>query len=231
MKLFATLIFLALCVSAHAECSDFTINSKACLHDTTYSYPQYSDGIEMNVGERACRVYEYGKLFEVVVTKKQGVEIALMLPKRVCREIAAIDTVKVRHTTKVIKGVDRHCCDLEWHSPSSRTMCYEYPKSSEAYRCRTYRDSVWYTKKFAITYSDSMDLVWDFESELLTHQVKQTPNAFVENDTLELYRDSGTLRYRGWVRIQDTLVVTKGYCYNEQGTKPTRKTNNADLCK
>lgn len=61
------------------------------------------------------------------------------------------------------------------------------------------------------------------------YTVRVTSDVFYEASVIELYREDGTLRYKGRVLLSDSSVSTSGDCYNKKG-KVTRHTNNADLC-
>lgn len=240
--LFYSLIFLGT-LFASIKCPDFSVNSKACLRDTTNSYPIYSNGEEMNVGEAVCRTLKENTLVELTTKTKQGIEVALSVFEQVCRVIDSIQIIQIPQTTKA-ERIDKECCynmyvrDFEQFGAKEKEKHINgslYQGCIHNYRgsynsCKYNVDSTYFIPKYETVYGDSSYIVPNFNKGII-YTIKQTESAFLEGDTIELYRKNGTLRYRGFVNIIDSLVITKGQCYNAQGTRPSRKTNNADLCK
>ena len=60
--------------------------------------------------------------------------------------------------------------------------------------------------------------------------LNKTKDVFFSDGVVELFREDGSLRYRGKLVI-DSRVATSGDCFDKAGAKPTRHTNNADTCK
>ena len=61
--------------------------------------------------------------------------------------------------------------------------------------------------------------------------IRKTDDMFYDDDTVELFRKDGSLRYRGKVKFDEESVSTSGDCYDKIGATPTRHTNNANTCK
>lgn len=61
--------------------------------------------------------------------------------------------------------------------------------------------------------------------------IQKSYKVYHKGDYIELYRNNGTLRYKGRVDVSDDAVWTSGECYNKNGSAPTRHTNNADICR
>lgn len=219
------------------NCKDWSNNSDNCLIDTVMEVPRFSNTEEtFSVGARACRTYN-DKYYTVgdSIVQKNGLVVRFKLPQRVCRDIVDISTIKIPHTVRVPRyTVNRTCCDNSWTQYSYRQECYRGELSTYCTKV-SYIDSIYYTNKFQITYSDSADITHDYAIEKA--RIELDPDYFVEGDIIEIYREDGTIRYKG-----DLIFVpgdeenfpsykTRGWCYNKTGTKEVRKTNNVSLCK
>lgn len=84
--------------------------------------------------------------------------------------------------------------------------------------------------EYDVYYSDSTDYREDKFSDIKV-ELHLNLNVFYDDGIIELYRDDGSLRYKGKLKIEpdESHISTSGDCYNKKG-KVTRHTNNADLC-
>jgi hypothetical protein len=227
-------IILFISTNAWSVCTDFSKNSNYCLHDTTLNWPTYSNGDNFEIGNGVCTPYNNGEYQEVISSTIQGINISLQFPQKVCRNISHIELTRLSDVIKV-KRINSNCCRIAT-ACSGCSRGYVNDNYAECMigisygQCQYYGDSTVYFNAHITTYSDTMQIVSDFSKDP-KHIIKQSSNAFLNGDTIELYRNDGSLRYKGFVNVVDSLVITKGQCYNKLGSKPIKKTNNADFCK
>lgn len=217
------LLILAITVYAFSYCPDFKENSPRCLRDTTVNLPTYSDGSYMKKGESVCKRDTY---VETDTLQLQGVTVSVNYMTKVCRKIIGFGKVT---------RLDFDCCsdyaarERKYTKDSNKKPMDVY---SDAYgKCIHYEYTPCVNTDGYITgYDEKYDIEYDYKDKRLF--IKESPNAFVSGDTIEMFRDDGTLRYRGFVSIKNNdILITKGDCYNKSGTSKTRMTNNASLCK
>jgi len=218
------------------NCNDWINNSDNCLIDTVSTIPRFANTEEtMTVGSNACMTYN-DKYYTVKdsVVQTNGLVVKFKLPRRICRKIEDISRIKIPHTRTVSKIiVNRTCCDQSWSVYNYRQQCYRGELSTYCQNVK-YVDSLYFTYSYQITYSDSADITYEYSIEKT--QVELIPEYFVDGNIIEIYRDDGTIKYKGELifvpgdKENFPLYKTRGWCYNKTGTKETRKTNNISLC-
>lgn len=232
-SLFSILFLLLVFVHAELNSTFMDPNSKN-LRDTTDSWPTYDNGVKYTVGGSTCMTT--GEYAEDTSFVRQGITISLKRPVVLCRFNTNISRISIEKT-EFIKRIDAGCCtravcpdgacknSFEKNS-FTRCMLNEHPFSDD---CKRYVDTTYVESAYETVFSDSLIKTLD-KSTSPKFVAKQSADVFVERDTLELYRKNGTLRYRGVVKVIDTLVTTKGFCFDKKGIKEIRRTNNAMSC-
>jgi len=238
MKKILILIILFVAFIYANNCKDWSNNSDNCLYDTTYQRPKFGNTEDyMKIGETACRTYnDQYYTFLDSVPLDNGLYIKVKLPRRICREIEDITSIKISNVIRVPRTkIDYDCCDRAWETYKYKLQCYHgelYGSCQSTY----YVDSTFYTYAYQIKYSDSAQVGFDV-SKYNKAQIELDNSYYIDNEIIEIYRDDGTLRYKGELTyIHGDLenrpsYKTRGWCYNKLGTKETRKTNNVRLCK
>ena len=247
MKKILILILLVSSFIFANNCKDWTNNSDNCLNDTTLQKPKFGNTeTYMKIGDIACRTYdEKYYTFKDSLHFKNGLMFKILLPRKICREITHIAIIKIPDTIRVSKNkIDRACCDRMhaddirlYGSTAFKTQCYYGEGSILDDKCKRfyYVDSIVYTNAYRIQYSDSAQI--DFNYSENKTKIELSSDYYIEDNTIEIYRNDGTLKYKGeLIYIPGTLenlpsYKTRGWCYNKLGTKELRKTNNVNLCK
>lgn len=219
MKKLAVLLLLV-SVSAFGYCNFFYLNTNDCIMKETDDWPIYSDGTPLKEGGTIC--IGHVKEVEKIEFKKQGIPIELNGYRAACR---VIESIKLR-----FHG-DRECCSRNY---TVGTGAYRYCLEAEQGPCAT--------KSYYLTHF-SRDLIEDvgFQDEASTWQLKDDPNFVLIGDSIDVFRDDGTLKYRGFLSITRNAyesngakitepVKTSGFCYDKKG-KQTKRVNNVDACK
>lgn len=234
-KIYILILIMVLNVFAN-NCKNWENTSDNCLNDTTIQKPKFNNTESyMQIGDVACRTYDDKYYtFKDSITLKNGLMIKILLPRQVCREIINIERIRIPSTIRVPRTkVDFDCCDRAWQTYQYRAQCYHnelYGSCTHTY----YVDSTIYTNAYHIEYADSARIGFDFTEK---SKIELSADYYVENDFVEIYRDDGTLKYKGELLYEEETVEklptykTRGWCYNKTGTKETRKTNNVTLCK
>jgi hypothetical protein len=227
------------------DCRDWSNNSDNCLIDTVSTIPRFANTEEtMTVGSTACMTYD-DKYYTVKdsVGQTNGLVVKFKLPRRICRKIVDITFIKIPHTRHISKKkIDRSCCIRQacvGCSPdfirNEIDQCYHGEWHAAVCSRIYYIDSTYYTHAYQITYSDSADITYEYSIEKT--QIELSPEYFVDGNIIEIYRDDGTIKYKGELifvpgdKENFPSYKTRGWCYNKTGTKETRKTNNVSLCK
>ncbi|MCQ2106411.1 MAG: hypothetical protein MJZ26_11545, partial [Fibrobacter sp.] len=242
MKKFFMFIGIAASI-AFCFCYDFEENIYDCIVQRTKSYPTYSDGTRKEVGQNAClqilKNKEYGD------TIIQGIPVSIMYPAKPCRKIISI-TPKKSYREKIKKtNVDRLCCIEKTGYSFYSDNKYNHRERVEFELCTKGKGFSYYQTnpclefgveneeviEYEIVYSPN--ITYDFDTtKKPVYTFKQNVNSFMYNDTIELYRDDGTLKYKGIIVDNgNNTLSTKGVCYGADGIKEIRRTNNADFCK
>ena len=243
MKAICTILLLVSSLLFANNCKDWRNNSDNCLYDTTLTRPIYANTEDyMEAGQQACRTYneQYYTVKDSLVSKS-GLLFSVKRPRKICREIEYISHIKIPITTRVLKKqVDRSCCIRQacvGCSPeyirNEIERCYH---GEVDYICqRSYwADSIYYVDAFQTKYSDSV--IVDFDYSIAKTKIELNPEYYIDGDSIEIYRDNGTLKYKGELLFVDGDLEkfpsynTRGWCYSINGTKPTRKTNNVKQC-
>lgn len=245
MKKFFMFIVVASSI-AFCFCRDFEENIYDCYVERTEGYPTYRDGKKREVGQNACiqvlKNEEYGD------TTIQGIPVSIIYPAKPCRKIISINPKEKSYKKQKIKtDVDNYCCAQQVGCkiyPNTKVKCHRslkgkyelciqgqgfYPNPNP---CQRYEyKNIEYISEYEVVYSQ--DITYDFDTtKKPVYFFKQNVNSFMYNDTVELYRDDGTLKYKGIIVDNgNNTLSTKGVCYGVDGIKEIRRTNNADFCK
>lgn len=219
MRRIAVLLLFA-SVYAFAYCLDFSVNSIECLTKETDSWPNYSNGEPYREGSSVC--IGSRKDVEKFEHLKQGIPVELNAYRKACRKV---ESIKLR-----FHG-NRDCC--------SRT----YTIGTESFKyCLEASEGPCSTKSYYLTtFSAELDEDVGFYRETMSWHLKDDPNFVKMGDSIDVFRDDGTLKYRGFISITlsaydyDGLEVTEpvktsGFCYDRKG-KPTKRVNNVSACK
>lgn len=208
-------ISLLAAVSAFGYCFDFSVNSPGCIHDERQSWPTYSNGEPYYVGSTVC--IGYLNQAETFKHMKQGIPMEFSAHRKACRKVEKIEEKK--------SGNPPCCAGIYTVGTSAYRDCLE---SSHGY-CST---KVTYHIEF------SRELVEDvsFEQSTMSWHLQDDPNVVMIGDSVDVFRDDGTLKYRGFISIKESGLVdepvrTSGFCYDRKSGKPTRRVNNVSLCK
>jgi hypothetical protein len=207
-------ISLLVAVSAFGYCIDFSVNSPECLQDERSSWPAYSNGEQYYVGSIVCRGYI--KTPERTYHMKQGIPMEFRAHRKACRTVEKIEKKK--------RG-EPGCCARIY---DVGTALYKDCLVTDYGHCSTV---VYYIVTF------SRDLVKDvsLSEESMSWNLQEDPNIIMIGDSVDVFRDDGTLKYRGYISIQTDGSVTEpvrtaGFCYDRKSGKPTRRVNNVSLC-
>ena len=227
------------------NCKDWSNNSDNCLIDTVLTIPRFANTEEkLTVGSNACITYD-DKYYTVKdsIVQANGLIVKYKLPRRICRKIDNITFVKIPHTIHIPKKtIDRTCCIRqacvgcsEGFIRNEINQCYHGETHATVCSRTHYIDSTYYTHAYQITYSDSADITFEYSIEKT--QIELNSEYFVDGSIIEIYRDNGTIKYKGELIFVPSdkenfpSYKTRGWCYNKLGTKEIRKTNNVSLCK
>lgn len=197
------------------NCPDFSVSSPDCLYKDSDSWPKYSDGSPYEVGKYTCiGSNREPEKFKYV---KQGIPLVLVAYRMICRKIESIE----KHFY-----ADFDCCQnkIGRNHPS-----YKKCVDGEISFCNT--------KFFYWTrYSEELDENAPFDETSMIWELDNDPNVVRMGDSVEVFRDDGTLKYRGYMSLKRAAagnkepVRTSGFCYDRSG-KQTKRVNNADVCK
>ena len=238
-------LLLIVASSAFADnCKDWINNSDNCLYDTTYQRPTFGNTEEyMEEGKSACITYnDKYYTYEDSVILKNGLMVKFLLPRKLCRIIESITTIKIPKSVRVPRyKIDRECCERQACVGCSQKYirreldkCY-HGEADLICKQTYYADSTYYKWAYQVKYSDSVKV--DFEYSSTKTRVELNPDYFVDGNSIEIYRTDGTLRYRGELTYVPgdlenlPTYKTRGWCYNKAGNMEARKTNNVGLCK
>lgn len=241
-KIYILMLIMVLNVFAN-NCKNWENTSDNCLNDTTIQKPKFNNTESyMQIGDVACRTYDDKYYtFKDSITLKNGLMIKILLPRQVCREIINIEPIRIPSTIRVPRTkIDFDCCDRAhaddmrlYGSNTFKIQCYHGEWDAKCKQIQ-YVDSTIYTNAYHIEYADSARIGFDFTEK---SKIELSADYYVENDFVEIYRDDGTLKYKGELLYEEETAEklptykTRGWCYNKTGTKETRKTNNVTLCK
>ena len=208
-------ISLLVAVSAFGSCYDFSVNSPECIYEEIQSWPTYSNGEQFYVGSTVCKGYI--KTLERYNYIKQGIPMEFSAHRKACRTVEKIEKKK--------RG-ENVCCARLYEAGTPR---YKECLASDYGYCST-------VVFYFVTYS--RDLVEDaeFTERSKSWKLQDDPNIVMIGDSVDVFRDDGTLKYRGYISIQkdgsvSEPVRTSGFCYDRKSGKPTRRVNNVSLCK
>ena len=206
--------------------------------DTSYAPPSYSDHTLMSVGDLIC-------ISNIKIKDKQGLDtlkgllVITSTKQKECNLILEIkpDTLVKPHT-EYEHRMDYSCCSMKYEyfkDRYKRCMTGNGRLYYEAKSCEMVENVTKYSKKpiWVTTYGPVELAVKedDKDSGKRYIGVKSTENIVVSyGETVEVFRNDGTLRFRGNYKLGDDFFHVTGHCYTKNG-KQGRYVNNADFCK